>query len=83
MATLCPRCGGKVSRAYSSTAQITAGLVGALFYAAFGSMQCKQCGKIPRSEFPPEVRTRLTLTTVAMIVGGVVLLVLCIGLLSK
>lgn len=46
-------------------------------------MQCKQCGKIPRSEFPPEVRTRLTLTTVAMIVGGVVLLVLCIGLLSK
>lgn len=83
MAIKCPRCGGTVSRAYSTTAQMAGGLVAAMFYAAFGALQCKSCGKIPRSEFPREVQTRLTLTTAALIVGAVVLLVVCIALLSK
>jgi hypothetical protein len=59
------------------------GLVAAMFYAAFGAMNCKTCGKIPRSEFPSEVQTRLALTTVALIVGAIALLIVCIALLSK
>lgn len=34
MAYQCPRCGDPVQRAYSDSAQMAAGLVGALFYAA-------------------------------------------------
>jgi hypothetical protein len=83
MAIACPRCGGTVSRAYSSKAQMAAGLVGAMFYAAFGALQCKTCGKIPRSEFPTEVQTRLALTTTALIVGAVALLVVCFAVLAK
>jgi len=62
---------------------MAAGLVGALFYAAFGAMQCKQCGKIPRSEFPSEVQAKLALSTATMIIGAVVLLVGCIWLAAK
>jgi hypothetical protein len=83
MAIACPRCGGPVSRAYSASAQMAGGLVAALFYGAFGALQCKKCGKIPRSEFPSEVQTRLALTTTAMVVGAVALLILCIALFSK
>jgi hypothetical protein len=83
MATQCPRCGAPVSRSYSSTAQMTAGLVGALFYSAFGSLQCKQCGKIPRGEFPSEVQGKLMAQTAAMVIGAIALLIVCIALLSK
>jgi hypothetical protein len=62
---------------------MTAGLVGALFYAAFGSLQCKQCGKIPRTEFSPEVQGKLMAQTTAMVVGAVALLILFIAILSK
>jgi hypothetical protein len=44
-----------------------------LLFAAFSSFQCGQCGPIPRSEFPPEVRTEMTVGSVA-IVGVAVLL---------
>lgn len=57
MAYQCPRCGQPVRRGYSSTAQHVGGLVGALFYAAFGSFQCPKCGTLKRSEFLPEVFT--------------------------
>lgn len=65
MAYMCPRCGQAVSRAYSGGAQVAAGLVGALFYAAFGAFECRACGKIPRREFAPEARTKMALGTVA------------------
>ena len=45
MAHQCPRCGEPVERGYSSTAQAAAGLVGALFYAAFGAFECKKMWK--------------------------------------
>jgi len=78
MAHQCPRCGQPVQLGYSGTAQITAGLVGALFYAAFGAFQCKKCGKIPRSEFPPEVRNKMTMMSLVLVasavaIGGVIL----------
>jgi len=77
----CPRCGDPVSRKYSSTAQIAGGLVGGLLVAAFGSFGCKKCGKIPRSEFPSEVQTRMMLGSLALLAGVVVLFVAVVGLL--
>jgi uncharacterized membrane protein len=45
---------------------MVAGLVGALFYAAFGAFECTQCGKIPRSEFPPDVQRRMSIGTLLL-----------------
>ena len=78
MAYKCPRCGDPVSRGYSTTAQIAGGLVGALFVAAFGSFGCKKCGKIPRSEFPPDIKQRMMLGSLGLIAGAVVLFVVVI-----
>jgi len=83
MAYKCPRCGEPVQRGYSSSAQMTAGLVGALFYAAFGSFQCKKCGKIARNEFSPTDRTKMSIFSILMVIGAVVLLVVVLWLVSK
>ncbi len=82
MAYKCPRCGDPVHRGYSGGAQATAGLVGALFYAAFGSFQCKKCGKILRSEFPPEVRAKMAAGSLIMIVVAIAVLVAAMWLIS-
>jgi hypothetical protein len=73
MAHKCPRCGEPVQRGYSNNAQATAGLVGALFYAAFGSFECKKCGKIARSEFPPEARNKMAIVSLLLVLGAVAL----------
>jgi hypothetical protein len=78
MAYQCPRCGNQVSRNYSTTAQLAGGLVGALFAGAFGSFGCKQCGKIPRAEFPPDVRNKMMMGSLGMVAGAVVLFVMVI-----
>jgi predicted RNA-binding Zn-ribbon protein involved in translation (DUF1610 family) len=75
MAYQCPRCGDKVSRSYSTTAQMAGGLVGALFVGAFGSFGCKKCGKIPRAEFPADVQNKMMLGSLGMVAGAVVLFV--------
>ena len=82
MAYQCPRCGDKVRRGSSTAASAGAGLVGALFYAAFGSFQCPKCGKISRSEFPPEARAKMLLGSAAMVVGAIVLVILVIWLIT-
>ena len=82
MAYKCPRCGEPVHRGHSTGAQIAAGLVGALFYAAFGSFQCKKCGKIARSEFPHEDRAKMTTGSVLMAVGAVALFVAVIWFIA-
>ena len=82
MAYQCPRCGDAVSRGSSSTAQMAGGIVGALLAAAFGSFACKKCGKIPRNEFPDEVRNRMLLGSLGFVVGAVVLFVVVIGVLA-
>jgi len=46
-------------------------LVGALFYAAFGAFQCKKCGKIPRSEFPSGVQTKMASGTLIMALAAI------------
>lgn len=54
-------------------ASAAAGLVGALFYAAFGAFQCKKCGKIPRREFPSEVRAKMATGSLVMILAAIAL----------
>lgn len=81
MAYQCPQCGEVVQRGSSTTAGAAGGLVGALLYAAFGSFRCKKCGAISRQEFPPEVRQRMLLGSVALIVTAVVVVVLAIWLI--
>lgn len=81
MASQCPRCGGKVQRGSSTAATAGAGLVGALFYAAFGSLQCPKCGKIARREFPPEERTKMLLGSMAMVAGALVILAIVVWLI--
>jgi hypothetical protein len=83
MANLCPRCGGPVSRTTSTGAQVAAGLVGLMFAAAFGPMTCAKCGKIPMSEFPSDVRTKLIATSAALVVGALLLLGLVLALISN
>jgi len=83
MAYQCPRCGQAVRRGYSKTAQHTAGLIGALFYAAFGSFQCAKCGAVARSEFPAEVRTKMATGSVLMVFGAIVLIGFLLWLASK
>jgi predicted RNA-binding Zn-ribbon protein involved in translation (DUF1610 family) len=81
MAYACPRCGKDVQRGKSSMAGVAGGLVGALVYSAFASFQCESCGKIATSEFPPEIRNKATLSSLAMVAGAILLFVLVIALL--
>ena len=81
MAYKCPRCSEPVQRGHSSTAQV-AGLVGAMFYAAFGAFSCKKCGKISKAEFPPEDRRKMLVGTLALVIGAILLLLFVFWLLS-
>lgn len=81
MAYHCPRCGQPVRRGASPAAGLAGGAIGALLYAAFGSFQCKDCGPIPRSEFPPDVQTKMTRGTLGLVAVAVVLVVVVVCLL--
>jgi hypothetical protein len=82
MAHKCPRCGDPVQRGYSNTALVTAGLIGALFYAAFGAFECKKCGKIARNEFPEEVRIKMAGVSLLLVLGAIVAAIGVFWLLS-
>ena len=73
MSYKCPKCGGIVQRGYNSKAQATAGLVGLLFYMAFGSFQCKKCGKISRGEFSSTDQTKMMIGSVLMTIIALLL----------
>lgn len=83
MAHKCPRCGEAVHRGYSGTAQAAAGLIGALFYAAFGPFECKRCGKIPFGDFPPETRKSIILMSTVMVIGAIGLVIGLIFLIGN
>ena len=82
MAYKCPRCGDPVQRGHSSAAQMSAGLVGALIFAAFGSFQCKKCGKIAKNEFSPEDRNKILVGSVALVGGAILVLIGALVLLA-
>ncbi len=83
MAYKCPRCSAEVSRGTSRGVTAAAGLVGALFYMAFGAFRCPKCGKIPRSEFSSDDRAKMTRGTLILIVVAVALAVGVIALLAN
>jgi uncharacterized membrane protein YidH (DUF202 family) len=70
-----------VSRAARSGCLYGGGIVGAMLAAAFAPMQCARCGEIPTHEFPPEDRNSMTMTTVGLVIGALVLLVVVIGII--
>lgn len=82
MAYQCPTCGGPVERGSGRVAQQAAGLVGLLIYSAFAGFHCAKCGKVERSQFPPEVRSKMVRNSVLMVVGALVLLVAVGALLA-
>ena len=43
--------------------------------------QCAKCGKIERSKFPPEVRSKMMMTSALMVVGAIALIVAVVGVL--
>ena len=76
MGYVCPRCGGPVKRGSSGAdVGVAFGAVGALLTAAFAGMKCDKCGPIPRSEFPPEVRSK-------MLMGSLVIVLIALALLA-
>ena len=52
---------------------MAAGLVGALFYAAFGAFECKKCGKVPRREFSSNVQIKMAMGTLLLIGAAIAL----------
>src|SRR5262245_61279127 len=81
MAYQCPRCGQPVERGSSPAAGVAGGLVGALIFAAFGPLKCKTCGPIAKHEFPPDVRQKMMLGSLALVATAVVVLVAAIAVL--
>ena len=53
---VCPICGGVLQRGSSTTAGLTGGMVGGLLYAAFASLECPKCGKVPSKMLPRDIR---------------------------
>lgn len=82
MAYECPRCGGAVQRQVSNAAGLAGGLAGAMIAGAFGNFGCKQCGTIKKSEFPPEVRRRMTIGSISLVGTAVVLIIGVLVLLT-
>jgi len=70
----CPRCGKPVKRTFRTTA----GSVSALLYLAAGSFQCEECGVIPLSEFPEDVRRKAQLSSALLILGAIGIIVACL-----
>ena len=51
--------------------------MGALFYAAVGAFECPKCGKIPRREFPPDVRRKMIVRS-AVLAGSAIVIFLVV-----
>lgn len=83
MPDLCPRCSKPVKRSMNRVAVIASGggLAGALIAMAFGSFECVTCGKIPKAEFSPEVRSKMMMGSVYLILGAVLLIIAVIAIL--
>jgi len=70
----CPRCGKPVKRTFRTTGDS----VSSLLYLAAGSFQCENCGTIPLSEFPEEVRRKARLSSALLILGAIGIIIACL-----
>ncbi len=82
MAYPCPRCGQEVEQNSNRLAMVLGGVVGAMLFSAFASYNCWQCGPISRDEFPPEVRSKMAVGSVALVVAAVMLVVVVIAVIT-
>lgn len=55
--------------------------MGVLFYSAFGTPRCENCGPVPRSEFAADVQRRLLAGTLLRLLPAVALLFVALALL--
>ena len=78
----CPECGARVHRATSDTTQRWFGVVGLLFYMAFGSFYCERCGEMRRREFPFADQVRMFFGTLSLLGFAVVLLIFLLWLVG-
>lgn len=78
----CPRCDGVVTRAQHGAVARQFGLVGALIGMAAAGFECASCGKIEKSEFPPDVRSQMGRGSIMMVVGAIFVLGALIALLA-
>ena len=74
MAYPCPRCGQPLQRKASTTAAVAGGLVGGLLAAAFGGFQCRACGPVDKSLLSPQVRRK-------MLMGSILMILIALGIL--
>jgi hypothetical protein len=81
VAYVCPRCSGPVERG-GHVPGFVGGVVGVLLASAFGGLTCKQCGPIPKAEFPPDVQQKMTTGTVLLVLGAIAFLVVAITLVA-
>jgi hypothetical protein len=83
MAYPCPRCDGRVKRianSENSEKLLRFGVVGTLIAFAVGDFTCRGCHAImPRTEFPPNVRFRMSLISIFMLAGAIGVLALFVG----
>ncbi|PZR17576.1 MAG: hypothetical protein DI536_04485 [Archangium gephyra] len=56
--------------------------MGALLYMAFAGFNCVKCGALERASFPDEVRSKMMLNSVLMIVGAIALLIAVVALIA-
>ena len=66
---LIEKCGDPVRRGGNGRG----GLIGMLIIAAFGKFNCEKCGKIPTKEFPDEVRGKMRMNSMIMVIGAIIL----------
>lgn len=74
MAYKCPKCGDPVQTNFRYVLPYSRILLLSLLRGVFSSYQCKKCGKIKRSEFPPEVRIRMNVVSMLVVVGVIIIL---------
>jgi len=75
MAYMCPRCGKPVQRGYGDKGK---GFLVFLWSHAFGPLECAKCGKIPRSEFPEEIQTKMKIGSYVLFAVSIVVFGTCL-----
>jgi hypothetical protein len=68
-----------VQRASGNAGAFGGGVAGVLLASAFAGFECLKCGKLERSKFPPEVRSKMMMMSALMVGGAIALIVAVIG----
>lgn len=75
----CPHCQKPVTRQAGGALSRAFGLVGVLLSFAFAKYECAEHGPLERSAFPPEIQSKMRLTSMGLVLGAVVLFIAVIA----